>query len=201
MKMLSISIVIVLLVASCNNNSNPASTKNTEPAAQSVSSLGDSATNFFPVTSYLKGELLGIKNGGITPVRKITIAGKTDSSWIKMEELETVFAAFLSPVIDTTNLKSTFEQKIFKDETLNAFTFTYDRKNAQTNTFAFTHWDVYVDPESNKVTRVYLLKKESADKILQLTWQSGKRCKILTLKNANGKTTVEKEENITWSFD
>jgi hypothetical protein len=201
MKMLSISIVFVLLVAACNNNSSPTSTKTTEPAVQSVSTLGDSATNFFPVTSYLKGELLGIKNGGITPIRKITVAGKTDSSWIKMEELETVFAAFLSPVIDTANLKSTFEQKIFKDETLNAFTFTYDPKNAQTNTFAFTHWDVYVDPESNKVTRIYLLKKESTDKILQLTWQSGKWCKIITLKNADGKTSVEKEEKISWRFD
>ena len=118
-----------------------------------------------------------------------------------MEELETVFAAFLSPVIDTANLKNTFDQKIFKDETLNAFTYTIDPKNIQTNTFAFTHWDVYVDAESNKVTRVYLLKKESADKILQLTWQAGKWCKILTLTNTNGKNIVEKEEKISWSFD
>jgi hypothetical protein len=202
MKMLSISIVLLMLMAACGNNNNTNSKETIEPAAaQSVSRLGDSATNFFPVTSYLKGELLGIKNGGITPVRKITIAGKTDSSWIKMEELEKVFAEFLTPVIDTTNLKNTFDQKIFKDETLNAFTFTYDPKNAQTNTFTFTHWDVYVDPESNKVTRIYLLKKESADKVLQLTWKSGKNCKILTLKNAGGKTTVEKEENISWSFE
>ncbi len=200
MKMLSVLFAIFLLVA-CNNNSSN-HTKTIEPATEnSVSPLGDSATNFFPVTSYLKGELLNIKNGGITPIRKITIAGKTDSSWIKMEELETVFAAFLSPLIDTANLKDAFEQKIFKDETLNAFTFTYEPKNTQTNTFAFTHWDVYVNPESNKVTRIYLLKKESADKTLQLTWQSGKWCKIMTLKNNNGKTTVEKEENISWRFD
>jgi hypothetical protein len=199
MKMLSIFITAVLF-AGCNNHTST-STITPVPKIEPVSSLGDSATNFFPVTSYLKGELLGIKKGGITPVRKIMIAGKTDSSWIKMEELETVFAQFLFPVIDTVNLKNTFDQKIFKDETLNAFTFTYDPKNAQINTFAFTHWDVYVDPESNKVTRIYLLKKESADTVLQLTWKSGKSCKILTLKNANGKTTVEKEENIVWTFD
>jgi hypothetical protein len=201
MKMLSVSIFFVLLMVSCSNNNSSASSTTTDPTAQSVSTLGDSATNFFPVTSYLKGELLAIKKGGITPVRKITVAGKTDSSWIKMEELETAFATFLSPIIDTTSLKNTFDQKIFKDETVNAFTFTYDPKNAATNTFAFTHWDVYVDPESNKVTRIYLLKKESADTVLQLTWKSGKNCKILTLKNAGGKTTVEKEENIFWSFD
>jgi hypothetical protein len=200
MKMLSIFIAVVFLVA-CNSNK-PAPKKIEDAVApQSVEPLGDSATNFFPVTSYLKGELLNIKTGGITPIRKITIAGKTDSSWVKMEELESILAVFLSPVIDSTNLKDVFDQKIFKDETLNAFTFTYDPKNAQTNTFAFTHWDVYVDPESNKVTRIYLLKKEGADKMLQLTWQSGKQCKIRTLNNANGKTTVEKEENISWSFE
>jgi hypothetical protein len=199
MKMLSI-FMAVLLLAACNNPA-PTTTVSTAPVPQQISTLGDSATNFFPVTSYLKGEILGIKSGGITPVRKITIAGKTDSSWVKMEELEKVLVAFLSPVIDTTNLKNIFDQKIFKDETLNTFTFTCDPKNAQTNTFAFTHWDVYVDPESNKVTRIYLLKKENADNVLQLTWQSGKRCNIRTLKNANGKTTVEKEENISWSFE
>lgn len=197
--MLSI-FICVLLLAACNNNSYN-NTISTEPIPQSVSTLGDSATNFFPVTSYLKGEILGIKNGGITPVRKITIAGKTDSSWIKMEELEKVLAAFLSPIIDSVNLKNTFDQKVFKDETVNAFTFTADPKNIQTNTFAFKHWDVYVDPESNKVTRIYLLKKESADKTLQLTWQAGKWSKIITLKNVAGKTTVEKEEKISWSFD
>jgi hypothetical protein len=200
MKMLSI-FMAVLVLAACNSNPSPTTTVSTAPLPQQVAPLGDSATDFFPVTSCLKGELLGIKSGGITPVRKITIAGKTDSSWVKMEELEKVFAAFLSPVIDTTNLKNIFDQKIFKDETLNTFTFTCDPKNTQTNTFAFIHWDVYVDPESNKVTRIYLLKKESTDKILQLTWWSGKRCKILTLKNTNGKTTIEKEENISWSFE
>jgi hypothetical protein len=199
MKMLSI-FFNVLLLAACNNN-NSSKTVSPEPTLQSVSVLGDSATNFFPVTSYLKGEILGIKNGGVTPVRKIIVAGKTDSSWIKMEDLEKELAAFISPVIDSASLKTTFDQKVFKDETVNAFTFTCDPKNIKTNTFAFTHWDVYVDPESNKVTRIYLLKKESADKTLQLTWQAGKWCKIITLKNTNGKTSVDKEEKISWSFD
>lgn len=199
MKIVSI-FISVLLLAACNNKSSN-NTISTEPIPQSVSTLGDSSTSFFPVTSYLKGEILGIKNGGITPVRKITIAGKTDSSWLKMEELEKVFAAFITPVIDSVNLKNTFDQKVFKDETLNAFTFTADPKNVQTNTFAFTHWDVYVDPETNKVTRIYLLKKESADKTLQLTWQAGKWCKIITIKNVAGKISIEKEEKISWSFE
>jgi hypothetical protein len=201
MKMLSISIVFLLLLNACSNNNSSTSAATPEPAPQTVSTLGDSATSFFPVTSYLKGELLGIKNGGVTPIRKITVAGKTDSSWIKMEELESVFAAFLSPIIDSANLKNTFEQKIFKDETLNAFTFTCDPKNSKTNTFAFKHWDVYVDAETNKVTRVYLLKKETEDTDVQLTWKAGKWCSIRTLKNTGDKTAIIKEEKISWHFD
>jgi hypothetical protein len=199
MKILPIFSVALFFVA-CNNN-NAATTVSNNTVPKTVSTLGDSSTSFFPVTSYLKGEILGIKNGGITPVRKITIAGKTDSSWLKMEELEKVFAVFLSPIIDSLSLKKDFDQKVFKDETLNAFTFTCDPKNVQSNSFAFTHWDVYVDPETNKVSRIYLLKKESADKTLQLTWQAGKWCKIITLKNINGKTSIEKEEKTSWSFD
>ncbi len=175
----------------------------TETAASNAqTTIEDTASNFFPVTSYLRGEIYGIRNGGITPSRKITIGDKTDSSWVKMEALEKVLSEFLSPIIDTSNLKGLFEEKKFKDETLNAFTFTYDPKDIQSNTFAFKHWDVYVDPETNKVKRIYLLKKETEGKVLQLTWQSGKWCKIVTLKDTgNNNLVIEKEEKISWSFD
>ena len=159
--------------------------------------IGDTLSNFFPVTSYLKGEIFSIKTGGITPVKKTIVAGKIDSVYLKEAEFETIFSAFLSPTIDTSNLKNIFTEKRFLDQTLNAFTFTYDPTDGKENSFAFTHWDVYVDPETNKVRRVYLTKKVAADTQLLLTWQSGKWCKIVTVKNES----IVKEEKISWSYE
>ena len=187
-------IIILVLFSACNNNKK-ASVLDSTDITQQVKKE-DTVTNFFPVTSFLKGEIFGIKTGGITPVKKTTINNKTDSVYLKEVDFENSFAEFLSPVIDTSNLKNSFTEKRFLDQTLNAFTFTYDPADGKENIFAFKHWDVYVDPETNKVRRVYLTKNIAADTQLLMTWQSGKWCKIITVKNS----VIVKEEKISWSY-
>lgn len=184
----------LLLSSACKNNK-VAVSKETSINPQII--IGDTVTNFFPVTSYLRGEIFGIKTGGITPVKKTTVGKMTDSVYIKEVDFETTFSVFLFPTIDTSNLKNTFTEKRFLDQTLNAFTFTYDPTNGKDNDFAFSHWDVYVDPETNKVKRIYLTKNIDTDTQLLLTWQSGKWCKIVTVKNAS----IVKEEKISWSYE
>lgn len=189
----------LILLAACNSKKNEgenAPSKNTPSIT-----IGDTVANFFPVTSYLRGELYGIKTGGITPIKRTTINNITDSVWVREGDFENTFAPFLSPVIDTANLKSTFTEKKFLDQTLNAFTFTYDPINIASDSFAFKHWDVYVDPDNNKVRRIYLTKKVSENTELRLTWQSGKWCKIVTLNTENGLTKIVKEEKIYWTFE
>ena len=161
----------------------------------------DSIPNFFPVTAYLRGEIYEIKRSGITPIKKTTINHVTDSAWVKEEDFENEFAPFLKPIIDSANLKNIFVERKFLDQTLNAFTFTYDPLHENVTSFAFKHWDVYIDPDNNKVRRIYLAKKITADTDLRLTWQSGKWCKIVTLKTTAGKTNIIKEEKISWSFE
>lgn len=185
----------LLLSSACNNNSKVPVSKETSVTPQII--IGDTVTNFFPVTSYLKGEIFGIKASGITPVKKTIVGKMIDSVYLKEADFEKTFSVFLFPTIDTSNLKNTFTEKRFLDQTLNAFTFTYDPTNVKNNNFAFTHWDVYVDPETNKVKRIYLTKNIDTDTQLLLTWQSGKWCKIVTVKNAS----IVKEEKISWSYE
>ena len=184
-----------IFFTACNSNKKAPVVNNTTNNPQVI--VGDTVSNFFPVTSYLKGEIFGIKTSGITPIKKTIIGNQTDSIWLKEADFTTVFSEFLSPIIDSSNLKNIFTEKRFLDQTLNAFTFTYDPTNGQDNSFAFKHWDVYVDPETNKVRRIYLRKKVDAQTELLLTWQSGKWCKIITLKNAS----IIKEEKIFWSYE
>ena len=186
---------IIFLISACNSNKKAPLPADIENIPQVI--IGDTISNFFPVTSYLRGEILGIKTIGITPVKKTIIGNKTDSVYVKETDYETIFAAFLSPIIDTVNLKDIFTEKRFLDQTLGAFTFTYDPTNGQGNKFPFKHWDVYVDPETSKVRRIYLTKKVDDETELLLTWQSGKWCKIITITNS----TIIKEEKISWSYE
>jgi hypothetical protein len=163
----------------------------------------DTAQNqrFFPVTDYLKGEIYNIKKNGVNPLKYITVNGHTDSVWLKIEALDSVMAEFLQPEIDSVNLTAFFSEKSFLDRSLDAVTFTYDASVPLPDTMKLKHWDVYIDPKSNKVKRIYIVKQVDKTKTLQLTWVNGQWCKITTITtDANDIMKVEKEEKIVWDF-
>jgi hypothetical protein len=156
---------------------------------------------FFPVTDYLKGEIYNIKNSGVNPLKYTTVNEKTDSNWVKIEELNTVVQEFLNPVIDSSNLISLFSEKSFLDQSLNAVTFTYDPKGILPDSFKLKRWDVYIDPKTSKVKRIYLVKQADKNKMLQLTWVTGRWCKTTAITtDEKGLMKVDKEEKLIWDF-
>lgn len=185
-----------LLFFSCKNRSAPAA---------SVISTDTAAANqkkqvFFPVTNYIKGQINDIKSGGVNPLKFTTVNNTTDSSWLKMENLDKELAPFLEPQIDTQNLAGLFTENRFLDQTLNTFTFSADPTGVLPENFPLQHWDVYVDPQNEQVTRVYMVKK-AGSKTMQLTWQSNKWAKIVSLgQNEKGQPAVEKEILIKWDL-
>lgn len=158
--------------------------------------------SFFPVTSYIKGQIFDIRRRGINPLYHVTHNSRTDSTWLKLEDIEKAVHAFLEPVIDSTNLTSLFDEKDFLDQTIAAYTFTYEPKASLPDNMTLRRWDVYIDAESNKVRRIYMVKKINENQTLQLTWQSNKYCKVVTIgTDSSGNSRVEKEEQITWDFN
>ena len=167
------------------------------------SSVKDTAQNqrFFPVTDYLKGEIYNIKKNGVNPLKYTTINGHTDSVWLKIEQIDSVMSEFLHPEIDSVNLTALFSEKSFLDRSLDAVTFTYDAAVVLPDTMKLKHWDVYIDPKSNKVMRIYIVKQIDKTKTLQLTWVNGQWCKTTTITtDTNDVMKVEKEEKIVWDF-
>lgn len=156
---------------------------------------------FFPVTAYLKGELFNIKKSGINPLKYTIINDRTDSVWLKIEELDTVLQEFFQPEIDSANLISLFTEKSFMDQSIDAITFTYDPTTILPDSMKLKHWDVYIDPKSSKVKRIYMVKDVDANKILQLTWISNQWCKIVSIvTNEKGESKIEKEEKFILDF-
>lgn len=184
-------ILVIFTLFSCGG-------KKSEPVVH-ITPEKDSVYSFFPVTSYIKGQVFEMQQYGINPLKFSTVGNKTDSQWLKIEEVLPAIEPFLSPVIDSTNLQKYFTQTGFLDQTLNAYTFSYDPTALLPDTFPLKHWDVYVNPESNKVQRIYMLKKER-DHQVQLTWIAGKQCKMVWIQDGE-KPTVDKEILLKWDFD
>lgn len=184
--------VLFFALAACSSNEK----KTAEPAEAPIQSQ-----SFFPVTSYLKGQLYDIKQKGLTPIKYTTIKEHTDSVLVKFEDLETLAKEFLSPEIDSTNLIAFYTESKFLDQTIEAFTFTYELKPNAPDSVKFLQWDVYIEPEKGKVKRIYMIKKGGPGKTLQLTWLSNKWFKTTTIvNNPDGSSLVEKEEKIVWDY-
>ncbi len=178
----------ILILLSCNN----AIETKTEPVEKQ---------KFFPVTSFLKGEIYNIKKAGVNPLKYTTVNNHTDSVWLKIEEIEDAVKEFLHPEIDTANLTTLFTEKRFLDQTINAVTFTYEASVPLPDSMKLIHWDVYIDPKAGTVKRIYMVKQISKSTLLQLTWITDQWCKIISIvTDEKGESKIEKEEKIIWDF-
>ena len=168
--------ISILILNGCFNNSNKMNAVEKKVSADS----------FFPVSSYIKGQIIVLDSLPVTPLQITTIKCKSESIWIPKNELKKILSTFLSPTIKETNLVDFFKETKFNDQTLNAITFTYDPSKILPDSISLRHWDVYVNPETGVVEKVYIVKniKEDNKKITQqLTWQTDVMAMITTILN------------------
>jgi hypothetical protein len=161
----------------------------------------EESKHFFPVTSYLQGQINSIAKLGINPFRTISKNGViTDSSWLKVESFNTAFSGFTTPPIDTANLTAFFNEEKFNDQTIGKVTFLYTHKAVLPDTLKLQSWSVYIDPETSTVSRIYM-EKAMKDTIQQLTWVNDAWCSIRTIvPDEANKTNSITEEKIVWKF-
>ena len=181
--------LILIAVAGCKE----------KPQPKTVQSEQKEPLPVFPVTDYLLGQLAAIEKQSVTPLMIRTSGNQVDSIWIKREQVRDFARPFLSPVIDSTSLNAYFKGKSFLDQTVNAYTFTYEAKKDLPKEISLHEMNVYVEPEKNEVNRIYLVKYEG-DSTIQLTWKAGKWFSIRTIIQKNDSTEV-KEEKVKWNFD
>ena len=185
----------ILFCSACQENK----TKNIPREISSEEPL-----SFFPVTDFLLGQLSEIDKLPVTPL-KIDINGdKRDSIWLKREDVRRLAFPFLHPVIDSASMIKYFVGKSFLDQTINAFTFSYDAKTHLPDSIKLVHWDVYIDPQKNDVQRIYMVKEDknnTAHTTTQLTWKANKSFSIRTIVQPPGKEPSITEQILKWDFD
>lgn len=199
MRILFFLAVIFLFVEGCTNSTN----EKVSPTQQIVKETRNDS--FFPVTSFLKGQMIVLDSLPITPLHTITINNKTDSIWLKKAELNSLLVTFLTPEIKENNLTDYFKETSFNDQTLNTITFTYDPIKTLPDSISLRHWDIYIDPETGKILKVYIVKQlKEKEKIVtqQLTWKTNYWAMITTLINTpDGNAQLQKEEKYIWNFN
>jgi len=192
-------ILLFIFFLSCNNSGN-----NKDKTIADFPKKSEEKENtriFFPVTTYLKGQLFDIKNNGITPIKFTFHQNTYDSIWIKSDSLNNAFADFLMPEIDSVNLSSFFGVTNFFDESLDALTLSYDPVKPLPDTIPWQRWDIYINPVSHNVQRLYLVKRINMNTTKQLTWLQGKGCKIRTItEDLSGKPNIASDIEIKWEY-
>jgi len=176
----------------------------TKEKSQSPSKDSKEKETFFPVTDFLKGQLKELSSMPVTPLKTISINGKTDSVWVKRENVLQFARPFLTPEVDSVSMTDYFSEKSFLDQTINAVTFSYDPKIKLPDSIKLRHWDVYIDPQKGTVQRIYLVKENisgDSDITTQLTWKVNEWCSIRTITQRPGKKPQIQEEKMTWNFD
>jgi hypothetical protein len=196
MKILVPIFLFFILVSGCSSKkSAPVSNQSTEKTDSSE------PQNFFPVTEYLLGQLKQLDSMPVTPLKITSHNGKQDSVWMKREDIRKFAIPFLTPRIDSLNIGSLFTEKSFLDQSINAYTFSYDPSGKLPDTLDVKHWDVYIDATKNSVSRIYIVKETNNNGIhqtIQLTWRVNKWYKITTITEKQGQETDIKEETMRW---
>jgi hypothetical protein len=125
-----------------------------------------------------------------------------DSVWLKQNEIEKAFEEYFSPFIDSSEYAVFFSEKKFLDESIGAITLSYDSNGNTPDSINWKHWDIYIDPETNQIKRIYLVKKINNYKTRQLTWIPRISCRAITINEdiVNHKSTVEDEKIIKWNY-
>jgi hypothetical protein len=187
-------IIFLLVFISCHSGNSNQFLKN---------NAGDTV-NIFPVTSFLKAQLKIIDSMPVTPLKIVTENKKIDSFWMKREDIRTNATPFLTPLIDSATMASLFSEKSFLDQTINAFTFSYDAKTKLPDSINLTHWDVYMNAQTKNIDRIYLVKEKNnsdANITTQLTWVVNKWYSIRTITQLPNAQPKIKEEKMIWDFD
>lgn len=193
---LSLPVLCIGVLTGCHNHANPATETKTSPAIDS-----EASTSIFPVTEFLLGQLREIDSMPVTPVEISVADNKRDSVWRKREDIRKFAAPFLTPVFDSTSMHNFFDEKSFMDLTVNAVTLTYDPKVPLPDSIKLTHCDVYIDPKSHQVQRIYLVKEEIQNGetvTTQLTWTVNQWCSIRTIEHENKTVPTVKEKIMKW---
>lgn len=201
MKIIFILLLPALIIISCSQQKGDTSSSVNDTTG--TANKDSVPTSFFPVTSYLQGQIKLFDSLPVTILQLTTKNKHTDSAWLSKENIKPLLAPFIADFIDKNNLSSYFKETNFNDQSTEAITLMYSPKAQLPDSFILRNWNVYINPDKEIVKSIFIvrqLKENGLPYTQQLTWQSGKWAKIVNIKTKPGENTSAIEE-IKWVWD
>jgi hypothetical protein len=164
--------------------------------------LQDSLANtaFLPVADLIRNDISKVDSfsGGI--LKKVTIKGKKDSSYIQLPAFHQLANQFLVPELDSASFRMHFKEHSLMDETTQMLNFIYTQSQPG---WPLQKVMVYLKPSlsDDKVNRVYMEREfTSGDTVIQqkLTWKMQEYFYIISIRQPKNGPAVTSMEKVIW---
>ncbi|RXK59747.1 hypothetical protein ESA94_11860 [Lacibacter luteus] len=155
--------------------------------------------DYVDVSSYLKGQLKYIDT---VPFAFLKVVQQdsiyTDSQFITKEQVRAILQPFLVKEIEKKNFEEYFKEVTFADETIESLTLNYE---ATDEDIPVTRVDIYVNPEKETITQLYLVRHEEkgdSSIVQQLLWKHNKSLVLITSKAKKDQPEKTITEKVIW---
>ena len=149
-------------------------------------------TNFFPVASFIDGQVHTVDSLRL-PVQKLTtINNRTDTVLIGLPEFKQLAAGFKTPDINDSSLSRYYTESSFADQSIASVTLTYSTKDSS---LPLQRLDVIIHPDpvlNDQVQSIYLEKAGQVKDTLivkKLYWRADRNFQIITSKQSGAQAT------------
>ena len=184
-------IVMGCYLFGCNNN------------AQQTSMEQDNQ-DFFPVNSFLRGQVYEVDSLKLPVYKYSTVDNKTDSVLLSSEEFDFLAEEFMKADINDPAIKKFYKETSFADQSIPNITFTYSTLNKD---LPLQRLDVIIrsGPVSDdRVQSIYLEKiHKSGDTLLvrKLYWKTGKNFQIISSRQNGNHPAITSQVKVEWDAE
>lgn len=161
----------------------------------------ENKSGFFELTEFFYGNIIDVSSKNLLVTRKKTKDDDVQVENIKNDtsSLRASLIDFFDPVIDSNNVVNAYNETRFIDETINAVTISCELKLPLNKYPYWLSWNIYIDPETGKIKKVYLIKQISKEQTQQLTWNSNHGCQIRNFfADSSGNKKLMYETEYIW---
>ena len=181
------------MIISCKNNEQP-------PATQNVSDSTATNKAYFPVLDFLKGDIRLVDSLSAGIQKYTVIDGKTDSSYIPLEEFNRIAKEFLPEVLNKEPFEKNYKETSFFDQSTQLYTFTYSTDNKDLDV---QRVDVLINNGEgfDKVKSVYIEKyiiSADTSTVKKMYWKAGRSLLINSETIRASNNPEQKQLRVVW---
>ena len=183
-------IAFAFLLLACNNESDKNKSDDT-----------GGEVSFFPTASFFAGQVKMIDSLQLPVLKFVTRNGHTDTTQISTRELGIMAADFLQTDLSDPELRKSYKEESFADQSISSITLTYSTKNRD---LPVQRMDVLINPDpvmNDKVRSIYIekLEKHGDTSVLKkMYWKTDKHFLVISSAKAANDTPVITQLRVQW---